>query len=74
MKIFLRSDDAFVFLPSQHFPDKPVDISYDYEMLPSRRPKFLAQSAAHVAGAARYYQQSDIQDPPWGQKVEDPVF
>ncbi|KAG1929528.1 cyanocobalamin reductase / alkylcobalamin dealkylase [Pimephales promelas] len=38
------------------FPDQSVDISYDYEMLPSRRPKFLAQTAAHISGAAYYYQ------------------
>ncbi|XP_072552116.1 cyanocobalamin reductase / alkylcobalamin dealkylase [Salminus brasiliensis] len=53
---------------SEHFPDQSVDMAFDYEMLPSRKPKFLAQTAAHVAGAARYYQQSDIQDPPWGNK------
>ncbi|XP_017543975.2 cyanocobalamin reductase / alkylcobalamin dealkylase [Pygocentrus nattereri] len=53
---------------SEHFPDRSVDIIYDYEVLPSRKPKFLAQTAAHVAGAARYYQQSDIQDPPWENK------
>jgi methylmalonic aciduria homocystinuria type C protein len=48
-----------------------VDVSYDYEMLPSRKPKFLAQSAAHVAGAVYYYQRSDIPDHPWGEKVSD---
>ncbi|XP_066533217.1 cyanocobalamin reductase / alkylcobalamin dealkylase isoform X2 [Hoplias malabaricus] len=53
---------------SEHFPDQSVDIRYDYEMLPSRKPKFLAQTAAHVAGAAHYYKQSDIQEPPWGNK------
>ncbi|KAK1795787.1 hypothetical protein P4O66_008957, partial [Electrophorus voltai] len=53
---------------SEHFSEQRVDISYDYEMLPSRKPKFLAQTAAHVAGAARYYRLSDIKDPPWGSK------
>uniref|UniRef100_A0A8C9R0A7 Cyanocobalamin reductase / alkylcobalamin dealkylase n=2 Tax=Scleropages formosus TaxID=113540 RepID=A0A8C9R0A7_SCLFO len=53
---------------SQCFPDQPVDISYDYEMLPSRKPKFLAQTAAHVAGAAYYYQRTDITNDPWGEK------
>lgn len=46
-------------------------MSYDYEMLPSRKPKFLAQSAAHVAGAVYYYQRSDVPDHPWGEKVSD---
>lgn len=45
-----------------------MDVSYDYEMLPTRRPKFLAQTAAHVSGAAYYYQKSDIPNPPWGDR------
>lgn len=42
---------------------------FDYEMLPSRKPKFLAQTAAHVAGAAYYYQRKDVKCDPWGKKV-----
>ncbi|KAJ8279021.1 hypothetical protein COCON_G00060870 [Conger conger] len=53
---------------SQCFPGQEVNISYDYEMLPSRKPKFLAQTAAHVAGAAYYYQRADIAVNPWGEK------
>ena len=33
---------------------------YDYELLPSRRPKVLVQTAAHVAGAAFYYQRKHV--------------
>ncbi|XP_005795738.2 methylmalonic aciduria and homocystinuria type C protein isoform X1 [Xiphophorus maculatus] len=51
---------------SQCFPELKVDVRYDYELLPSRKPKFLAQTAAHVSGAAFYYQQSDVTDQPWG--------
>ncbi|XP_042272531.1 cyanocobalamin reductase / alkylcobalamin dealkylase isoform X2 [Thunnus maccoyii] len=54
---------------SQCFPGQKVDVRYDYELLPSRKPKFLAQTAAHVSGAAFYYQQSDVTDHPWGQKM-----
>ncbi|XP_043984958.1 cyanocobalamin reductase / alkylcobalamin dealkylase isoform X1 [Gambusia affinis] len=50
---------------SQCFPELKVDVRYDYELLPSRKPKFLAQTAAHVSGAAFYYQQSDVTDQPW---------
>ncbi|KAK9955998.1 hypothetical protein ABG768_013758 [Culter alburnus] len=50
------------------FPSQSVDVSYDYEMLPNRRPKFLAQTAAHVSGAAYYYQKSDVHSPPWADK------
>ncbi|KAL1022527.1 hypothetical protein UPYG_G00028870 [Umbra pygmaea] len=53
---------------SECFPGFNVDVSFDYEILPSRKPKFLAQSAAHVAGAAYYYQCLDVPDQPWGKK------
>ncbi|KAM7410270.1 hypothetical protein PAMA_001623 [Pampus argenteus] len=53
---------------SQCFPGQKVDVRYDYELLPSRKPKFLAQTAAHVSGAAFYYQQSDVTDQPWTKK------
>ncbi|KAF5900550.1 methylmalonic aciduria and homocystinuria type C protein, partial [Clarias magur] len=53
---------------SECLPEQTVDIIFDHEMLPNRKPKFLAQTAAHVAGAARYYRPSDVQDPPWGNK------
>ncbi|XP_076582386.1 cyanocobalamin reductase / alkylcobalamin dealkylase isoform X1 [Chaetodon auriga] len=53
---------------SQCFPGQDVDVRYDYELLPSRKPKFLAQTAAHVSGAAFYYQQSDVRDQPWAEK------
>nr|XP_061790654.1 cyanocobalamin reductase / alkylcobalamin dealkylase-like [Nerophis lumbriciformis] len=50
------------------FTGQQVDVRYDYELLPSRKPKFLAQTAAHVSGAAFYYQQSDVSDHPWVDK------
>lgn len=53
---------------SQCFAEHEVDVSYDYELLPSRKPKFLAQTAAHVSGAAFYYQKSDVPQQPWGEK------
>lgn len=40
----------------------------DFELLPTRRPKILVQTAGHVAGAAYYYQQSDVKNPPWDGK------
>ncbi|XP_077190071.1 cyanocobalamin reductase / alkylcobalamin dealkylase isoform X2 [Paroedura picta] len=49
--------------------DQQVDIMYDYEMLPNRKPRFLAQTAAHVSGAAYYYQRKDVQRDPWGEKI-----
>ena len=58
----------YLLLP-QCFPGQKVDVRYDYELLPSRKPKFLAQTAAHISGAAFYYQQSDVTDQPWAEKV-----
>lgn len=58
----------FFYFP-QKFPDQKVDVIFDYEILPSRKPKFLAQTAAHVAGAAYYYQRKDVKLDPWGRKV-----
>ncbi|XP_069498479.1 cyanocobalamin reductase / alkylcobalamin dealkylase [Ambystoma mexicanum] len=51
-----------------NFPDQKLDVIYDYEMLPNRRPRILAQTAAHVSGAAYYYQRKDVQKDPWGEK------
>nr|XP_040039813.1 cyanocobalamin reductase / alkylcobalamin dealkylase [Gasterosteus aculeatus aculeatus] len=50
------------------FAGTEVEVSYDYELLPSRKPRFLAQTAAHVCGAAFYYQQADVREQPWGHK------
>ncbi|XP_062252307.1 cyanocobalamin reductase / alkylcobalamin dealkylase [Platichthys flesus] len=53
---------------SKCFPGQTLDVRFDYELLPSRKPKFLAQTAAHVSGAAFYYQQSDVTDHPWAER------
>jgi len=45
---------------------KEVEFYHDFEMVPgTRRPKVLVQTAAHISGAAYYYQQSDVSDPTW---------
>ncbi|XP_072505347.1 cyanocobalamin reductase / alkylcobalamin dealkylase isoform X1 [Notamacropus eugenii] len=49
-------------------PEQEVHIITDYDMHPNRRPKILAQTAAHVAGAAYYYQRQDVESDPWGDK------
>ena len=50
------------------FGDDKVDFIQDFELLPSRQPKLLVQTAGHVSGAAYYYQPSHIIDPPWGTR------
>lgn len=59
-----------LFSPTvQCFPGQDVDVRYDFELFPNRKPKFLAQTAAHVSGGAFYYQQSNVEDHPWTKKV-----
>jgi len=38
------------------------EVMHDYEMLPNRRPKVLVQTAAHVSGAAFYYQRKHAEE------------
>ncbi|XP_015666807.1 methylmalonic aciduria and homocystinuria type C protein [Protobothrops mucrosquamatus] len=55
-------------LVRKNLADQNMDIMYDYEILPNRKPKFLAQTAAHVAGAAYLYQRKDVHQDSWGEK------
>ncbi|XP_071117020.1 cyanocobalamin reductase / alkylcobalamin dealkylase-like [Haliotis cracherodii] len=55
-------------LIKQEFPEGEAETIHDFEMHPNRRPKVLVQTAGHVAGAAYYYQASDVKGNPWGDK------
>ncbi|XP_063283765.1 cyanocobalamin reductase / alkylcobalamin dealkylase [Pelobates fuscus] len=55
-------------LAKERCPSKKIDVIYDYELHPNRRPKVLMQTAAHVSGAAYYYQRRDVPQDPWGEK------
>ena len=46
----------------EHFPNEECKIFHDFELLPNRRPKVLVQTAAHVAGAVKYFQESDVKE------------
>ncbi|XP_054993923.1 cyanocobalamin reductase / alkylcobalamin dealkylase isoform X2 [Sorex araneus] len=50
----------------ESLPETEMEVIADYEVHPNRRPKILAQTAAHVAGAAFYYQRQDVEADPWG--------
>ncbi|XP_030679658.1 methylmalonic aciduria and homocystinuria type C protein [Nomascus leucogenys] len=52
----------------ESLPEQQIEIIADYEVHPNRRPKILAQTAAHVAGAAYYYQRQDVEADPWGNQ------
>ena len=43
-------------------PDVKMTAMFDFELLPSRRPKVLVQTAAHVSGAAYYYQRKSVSE------------
>ena len=53
----------------QKFSDIEIEAIHDFELLPSRRPKVLVQTAGHVAGAAYYYQRKDVQPDPWDEST-----
>ncbi|XP_007977147.1 cyanocobalamin reductase / alkylcobalamin dealkylase [Chlorocebus sabaeus] len=52
----------------ESLPELQIEVIADYEVHPNRRPKILAQTAAHVAGAAYYYQRQDVEADPWGNQ------
>ncbi|KAK2106646.1 hypothetical protein P7K49_016160, partial [Saguinus oedipus] len=52
----------------ESLPELKIEVIADYEVHPNRRPKILAQTAAHVAGAAYYYQRKDVEADPWGNQ------
>lgn len=54
----------------QELRDLEIETIHDFDILPSRRPKILVQTAAHVAGAARFYQRSDITNDPWAPETK----
>ncbi|XP_048457714.1 cyanocobalamin reductase / alkylcobalamin dealkylase isoform X4 [Rhincodon typus] len=56
-------------LLKKNFSDHRIEAIHDFEMFPNRKPKILAQTAAHVAAAAYYYQMKDVQQNPWGEKM-----
>lgn len=47
------------------FPSESVEAVHDFELLPTRKPRVLVQTAGHVAGVARYYQRDDVNPDPW---------
>lgn len=44
----------------QLIPDYEVDAMHDFDILPSKRPKVLVQTAGHVSGAVAMYRREDI--------------
>jgi methylmalonic aciduria homocystinuria type C protein len=50
------------------FPPGCVEVVHDFELLPSRKPRVLVQTAGHVAGVARYYQRKDVNPEPWPEE------
>ncbi|XP_066454070.1 cyanocobalamin reductase / alkylcobalamin dealkylase isoform X1 [Eleutherodactylus coqui] len=55
-------------LAKERFPLHNIEVLYDYELHPNRRPKALMQTAAHVSGAAYYYMRKDVEPDPWGKR------
>ncbi|CAE1172262.1 MMACHC [Acanthosepion pharaonis] len=51
---------------NQVIPD--IDIIYDYETIGDRQCRIIMQVAAHISGAAYYYQKKHITNDPWGEE------
>ncbi|CAI9717092.1 Hypothetical predicted protein [Octopus vulgaris] len=49
------------------YPD--TDLIYDFDQKAPQHYSILVQTAAHVAGAAYYYQKKDVINNPWGDKT-----
>lgn len=44
--------------------ENEIEILHDFQLNPGRRPKVLVQTAAHVAGAVRFFKLENVQDQP----------
>lgn len=49
----------------EQFSHYRAEFIQDSQLLPSRRPRVLVQTAGHVSGAAYYYQRKDVSPDPW---------
>lgn len=54
------------------FPQYRVEFIQDSELMPNRRPKVLVQTAGHIAGAAYYYQRTDVNPQQWS--TASPIY
>lgn len=52
----------------EKYKDIEIEAIHDFELNHNRRPKVLVQTAAHVAGAAYYYQKKDLPENTWNEK------
>ena len=46
-------------------PNHEIDIVFDYDLWPSRRPKVIMQTVGHVSGAAYFYSRQQLQKDPF---------
>ena len=52
--------------------EEDVTVLHDFQLNPNRRPKVLVQTAAHVAGAVKFFQDADVQDKELLKDVKSP--
>ena len=46
-------------------PNHEIDLLFDYDLWPSRRPKVIMQTVGHVSGAAHFYSRQQLQNDPF---------
>ncbi|CAF1382931.1 unnamed protein product [Didymodactylos carnosus] len=47
------------------FSDHDIDLIYDYELWPNRRPKIIMQTVGHITGAAHFYSRHQLTNDPF---------
>ena len=52
------------FISFKSFPEHDIEVMHQFEMV-NGQARILVQTAAHVAGAAYYYQRRDVTGQPW---------
>lgn len=52
----------------EKIPDHDVDILFDYDLWPTRRPKVIMQTVGHVSGAAHFYSRHSLKNDPFPQE------
>lgn len=46
-------------------PEHEIDVIFDYELWPTRRPKIIMQTVGHISGATHFYSRQQLKNDPF---------
>ncbi|CAF1249094.1 unnamed protein product [Rotaria sordida] len=49
----------------ENIPDHEIDVLFDYDLWPTRRPKIVMQTVGHISGAAHFYSRQQLKNDPF---------